>query len=114
MKKTLDLIIEECVAREIPVALRPNSQHKFSYEVSGFSKSCKAFLYSHKGKVICETKYGNLDEVENFHELAVVVLEWFLNYRNLLLTEEPEAHWAEYWVEKGIMEKVTKVSYLMK
>ena len=114
MKKTLDSIIQECASRGIPVSIRPASQGKTAYEVQGFSKSGIASVYIHKGKILCETRYGNIEEIESFHELALVALEWYLNYKDRNPFEEPEPYWAEYWVEKGIMTKVTKVSYVIR
>lgn len=114
MKKNLDSIIMECRKRGIPVECRPTFHRKLSYEVSGFSKSGIALVYIDKNKIICQTKYNNLDEVESFHDLAIVALEWYLNYKDRLPFEEPEPYWAEYWVEKGIMQKITKISYRLR
>lgn len=105
MKDILQSIIEECAKREIPVSLTKNSSGKICYEVSGFSKSGTATLFIDKGKIICETRYQTLDEIESFHDLALVAYEWYVNYKNRTPFEFPEKYWAEYWVEKEMMIK---------
>lgn len=113
MKKKLDPIILECVKRGIPVQAVPGGGNKIAYEVSGFSKSGIAKIYLLKGKIICETRYSQIEEIESFHDLALIALDWYLNYKDRTPFENPEPYWAEYWVEKGIMKRVTTVSYVM-
>jgi hypothetical protein len=111
MKEKLDQIVAECAKRKIPVKVVPAGGNRIAYEISGFSKSGTALVCMQKGKVLCETRYQNIEEIESFHELALVALEWYLNYRDREPFEEPEHYWAEYWVEKGIMTKQTKTFY---
>ena len=111
MKEALDQIIAECAERHIPVKVVPAGRNRIAYEISGFSKSGTALVYIQKDKVLCETRYQNIEEIENFHDLALVALEWYLNYRERTPFEEPEPYWAEYWVDKGIMKKQTKTIY---
>jgi hypothetical protein len=114
MKSVLNSIIEECVERNIPVQISKHSSGKICHEINGFSKSGIAQIYIDKGKIICETRYDTLDEIESFHELALVAFEWYMNYRNRNPFENPEEYWAEYWVEKGLMKKETRVVYVLK
>lgn len=114
MKEKLDQIISECAKRCIPVKVVHAGGNKLAYEVSGFSKSGTALVYIQKGKILCETRYQNIEEIDSFHDLALVALEWYLNYKDRSPFEEPESFWAEYWVEKGIMTKQTKIVYTIK
>jgi len=85
-----------------------------AYEVQGFSKSGVARIYLHKNKILCETRYSQIEEIESFHDLSMVALEWYLNYKDRSPFEEPESYWADYWVEKGIMTKHTKTCYSLR
>ena len=114
MKKLLHSIIEECAQRNIPVSVSKHSSGKICYEVSGFSKSGYATLYIEKGKIICETRYDTLEQIDSFNDLALIAFEWYVNYRNRSPFEHPEKYWAEYWVEKGYMKKETHVVYKLK
>lgn len=114
MKETLDSIISECISRNIPVQIVKGSESKVCYEISGFSKSGIAKIYLDKGMIICETRYGTLDQIDSFQELAMIALEWYLNYKERSPFENPEPYWAEYWVEKGIMTKHTKTCYSLR
>jgi hypothetical protein len=105
MKEILISIIEECAENNIPVSVFKDKSKGTYYEVSGFSKSGIATLYISNGKIICETRYETLDEIENFHELSLIAFEWYMNYKNRSPFENPEKYWAEYWVKKGLMKK---------
>jgi hypothetical protein len=111
MKETLAQIVAECGKRNIPVKAVPAGGNRIAYEVSGFSKSGKALIYIQKGKVICETIHQNIEEIDSFYELALVALEWYMAFMEKEPFKEPESYWAEYWVEKGIMNKQTKITY---
>lgn len=114
MRKQLESIVSECISRNIPVQAYPLNGKCLSYQVQGFSKSGVARIYVHKNKILCETRYSHLEEIDSFQDLAMVALEWYLNYKDRSPFEEPESYWAEYWVEKGIMVKSTKTCYSLK
>lgn len=114
MEKRLQEIVNECVLRGIRVMVTSGPDKQLAYEVDGFSKSGIAIIYAKGQKILSHTRYDTIDEIDDFHDLALVALEWFLNYRNRTPFEEPDSKWAEYWVEKGIMEKKTTISYVMK
>lgn len=114
MKKIIEKIIEDCVKHNVPVTITKDSSGKICYEVSGFSKSGIANLYISKGKIICETRYETIDEIESFHDLSLIAFEWYVNYRNRTPFENPETYWAEYWVEKGLMKKEIQTIYTLK
>lgn len=111
MKKTLEKIIEECVQHNVPVSVVKNSSGKIAYEIDGFSKSGIATVYIKDDKIICETRYQTIDEIETFHDLAMVAYEWYVNYMSRSPFENPANYWAEYWVEKGMMKKELKTIY---
>lgn len=111
MKEVLDQIIAECAQRGIPVKVVPAGRNRIAYEVSGFSKSGTALVYIHKCKILCETRYQTIEEIDSFHELALIALECYLIHKERIPFEEPDAYWAEYWVEKGIMRKSIQTIY---
>lgn len=105
MRELLNSIIEDCVKHNVPVSVFKDKKKGTYYEIEGFSKSGIATLYLKNCKIICETRYQTLDEVESFHELSLIAFEWYMNYRNRSPFENPAQYWAEYWVEKGLMKK---------
>lgn len=111
MKETLGQIITECSKRNIPFKIKHLGGRKAAFEISGFFKSKKAILYILKNSVICETGNQNIIEIDNFHEFAFEMLEWYLSSKNETSFEELEPFWAECWVQKGMMNKHTKIFY---
>lgn len=107
----LQVIIERCAELNIPVHISKNSSGKICYEVDGFSKSGIATLYIKDEKIICETRYNTLDEIDNFDDLSLVAFEWYVNYMTRSPFEIPSNYWAEYWVQKGYMKKEITTSY---
>jgi len=105
MKEVLNSIIQECAENNVPISIFKDKSKGTYYEVSGFSKSGIATLYISDGKIICETRYDTIDEIENFHELSLIAFEWYMNYKDRTLFENPANYWAEYWVKKGLMKK---------
>lgn len=114
MESKLQEISNECAFRGIKVTVTSGPDKQLAYEIDGFSKSGTAMIYVKGQKILSHTRYDTIDEIESFHDLSLVALEWFLNYRNRTPFEEPHLKWAEYWVEAGIMEKKTTISYVMK
>lgn len=113
MEKKLQDIVEECLRRGIVVSMTIGPEKQMAYEINGFSKSGTALIYAHDGKILCKTRYETMDEISDFHDLSLVALEWYLNYKNRTPFEAPDSKWAEYWVEKGIMKKTLSVTYTM-
>lgn len=111
MENSLESIVKDCLSRGIPVVKTASFDSGVVYEVQGFSKSGIAKIYVDREKIICETRYQNLEEIYSFNDLAMVALEWYLKYKEIAQFEEPEPYWAEYWVEKGIMSKSTITVY---
>lgn len=109
-------IVKECLKRNIYVSgveLGPNDSLK--YIIDGFSKSGTAALYAENGIIKCKTRYGQIDEIEDFRDLAYVAFIWNKGYCN----REPFG-WSHLWVptfiEFGWLEKKEKTitEYLVK
>ena len=111
INEKLQSIIEKCAQLNIPVRIAKNASGKICYEVDGFSKSGIATLYIKEDKIICETRYNTFDEIENFDDLSLVAYEWYVNYMTRSPFESPSSFWAEYWIEKGYIQKEIKISY---
>lgn len=116
MEEKLQSIIKECRERGIPISVTKGSKGQTAYEVKGFSKSGIALIYIKEDKVVSETRYNTIDEIDNFHDLSMVAFEWFISYKDRTPFENPDPLWAEYWAEKGIVQKriVTKTEYIIK
>ena len=111
---TLEELIKETLSNGIPVVgvEYDKACDSLVYEVSGFSKSGTAKLLCRDGKIICETRYNQVDEIEDFDDLVAVAYEWNKNYCD----REPfgwDMHWLPLFEKNGLVElkhvEVTKV-----
>lgn len=102
-------IVKECLKRKIYVSgveLSPNDT--LIYVINGFSKSGSARIYDDGDEVKCETRYGQVDTLEDFRDLAWVAFEWNKGYCG----REPfgwDSYWVPTFIEYGWLEKKEKV-----
>ena len=85
---TIEELIKEVLKNGIPIWSVTYNKKKDSlvYSVNGFSKSGTADLYEEDGKIICETRYNQINEIQTFG--------W-------------DADWSPVFEKYGLLRKVT-------
>lgn len=106
---TLEELIKKTLSNGIPVVGVEYDKENDSlvYEIDGFSKSGTAKVLNKGGKIICETRYNQVDEIEDFDVLVDVAYEWNKNYCD----REPfgwDSRWLRLFEINGLV-KVEKV-----
>ena len=100
----LDSIIEKCNEFSIPITVDLSPYGTVAYRISGFSKSGEALIYSRYDDlcVVCETRYGQQDDLLTFYDLAYVAHDWFLKYRDREPFTKAEPYWEKVFEELRI------------
>lgn len=76
------LLAEEISANNIPVTLC-QEDGKIMLKVPGFSKSGEACVYlDDDNNLTVATRYGRVDIIYGFDDLAFVAFDWFVSYKN--------------------------------
>ncbi len=84
MKVTLTSIVVRSLKNgaSINAVLAPDGE-SIAYEISGFSKSGSATLYTtDNGNIICSTRYGQVDAIESWEDLVEVDFTWWSSYKD--------------------------------
>lgn len=105
---TIEELIKEVLKNGISIWSVTYNKEKDAlvYSVNGFSKSGTADLYEEDGKIICKTRYNQIDEIQTFEDLVNVAYEWNSAYCN----REPfgwDADWSPVFEKYGLLRKVT-------
>jgi hypothetical protein len=77
------------------------------YRVEGFSKSGYAELSEVNGKILCKTRYNQVDEINSFDDLVNVAYQWNSYYCD----REPfgwDTDWSPIFVKYGLLREVTE------
>lgn len=102
---TIEEIVKECLKRGIYVSgVELWENDTLAYIIEGFSKSGTATLYTENEQIKCKTRYGQIDTIEDFRDLAYVAFEWNKGYSD----REPfgwDHRWAPIFIEYGWLEK---------
>ena len=78
-------IIRACVNSKIPVRIVSceDSADGMVYEVEGFAKSGVALVFvNHSGAIQVNLRYGTVEYIETFEDLALICKRWVMNYED--------------------------------
>lgn len=83
MKTALSSIVIRSLKNgaQVTAELAPDKEN-IAYSISGFSKSGSALLYIKDEKIVCSTRYGQIDYIHEWEDLVVVAFDWWKDYKD--------------------------------
>lgn len=76
-------IVKTCLDNNIPVIGMHKVDDYMAFEIAGFSKSGTATIWqTDDDEILCETRYNQIDEIDDFIDLASIAFTWNKNYLN--------------------------------
>lgn len=115
----IEEFILELLNKGIPItgvtqyALSLNGTKVIGYEIPGFSKSGNVTLYENKiGEIWSVARYNSFIKITSFNDLVYLAWDWYDSYSDRSPFENPSEIWEPYFLEMGLLKKVTEVKYV--
>ncbi len=106
MENKLEKIVIEILKNNIYCSSILYTEEKgIQYVFNGFSKSGTANIYQKDDKIICETRYNQIDYIETFRDFVNVAWRWYLNYKNREPFTYPDEEFEPFFIEYGLLLK---------
>ena len=104
---TIHELMQDCAKKGLHSNLSySESDKRFEYEIQVGSKSGTGKLYEQYGKIVLETRYQTIDEIESYDDIASVAWRWFINYKEREPFGSPDGYWGQYFEFMGWMDIV--------